>query len=199
MTAKPKTFDQILALYIKHQALTMTYARQLADMAIEHFSVHGNLTLAQRFHDAIEENYGRRVAFVAWMQAFSPTLYEKGKLNKDKTEDAVEFDVEKAKAVAFWEFAPEIKATTWTGPELIEALNRVIKTHEGSSKKKRQPANEIAVRTLENAKRVIATIAVPVEAALEQTIGANVNKTETKIEAKVKADAKASVLAAVNA
>jgi hypothetical protein len=161
MTAnKPAlTFDVALKRYTQYSKLTMHYARVCADMAIDQFEQHGNLVQAQRLHDAIPANYGRRAAFVKWLCDFSPAAYKAGKFTKDKSDNAKPFQVVEAKAIAYWEHTPDnTQVTEFKADELIKALNAVINKFGGE---KSRPKDDIALRTLQNAKRVVASLMVP--------------------------------------
>ena len=102
-----RTFDQALNTFSRSIKTSMTAARECSNLAIEAFAEHGDLSLAQRFFDAMPNNYVRKTAFVEWMAHFSPVTFEKGKFTKDKSDDAIEFDVPHAMLSAFWEWKPD--------------------------------------------------------------------------------------------
>ena len=62
MTAK-LTFDQALTEYTRSTKESMEYALLCSHMALDHFAEHGDTVYFQRFHDAINKNYGRQSAF----------------------------------------------------------------------------------------------------------------------------------------
>lgn len=78
-------------------------------MALEHFGEHGNTTPLQMVYDCLREhggNFCRPVAFLKWATAHAPVVVVNGKLLKDKSDDAVKYNLAGAKAKPFWDFAP---------------------------------------------------------------------------------------------
>ena len=105
-------FDKHLKVFIKSVATVMDSAEKCANISILHFEKHGDVSLCQRFLDAMPKNFVRRAAYLQWLIAHSPlkVTHATGgfiKLSKDKSEKANQFDTAKAIAVKFWDFAPD--------------------------------------------------------------------------------------------
>lgn len=158
------TFDAALKQFVKSTKSSMVYAKACANMAIQHFQEHGDLCHAQSFLDAMPANYVRRVAFMKWLTAHSPaTLGEavKGegrKLIKDKSPDAVAFDVEGALAVDFWEFAPDLEVISFNGQTIDQALRAVIKRFRNVNRY--LPEAETALKHLDEVEGAIEKVAL---------------------------------------
>ena len=126
MAKKVMTFDTRLATFVKSTKTSMAAALDCSIMAIEHFKAHGDLTYAQRFLDAMPKNYIRRAAFLKWLVAHAPITMESGKLIKDKSETAIEFNIEGAKKQPFWEFAPEVDAVLVSFDDAMKKLHAAL-------------------------------------------------------------------------
>lgn len=131
-------FKETLKKFKSSITSAQKYARELTNMALEHFAAHGDLVYAQAFSDACKghaNNFVRHVAFVEWMTTFSPATYEKGKWVKDKeraekiewpaTPIQVEMEIDgKTKLVgyadvSFWDFMPEKEIVKLSADELL--------------------------------------------------------------------------------
>ena len=121
-----KTFEGVLAMFVKTQAVNMQAALDLSRMAIEHFAEHGDVLYAQRFFDAMSKNYVCRVAFVKWMMQFSPATFEAGKFSKDKSEGAKAFDIPGALKVKFWDYAPDKEEQYFGNEDILKALKSTL-------------------------------------------------------------------------
>jgi hypothetical protein len=120
---RQQDFGKALKEFIRSTSTSMKKARELADMAMDHFKAHGDTVYFQSFTDAISKhasNYVRLAALVAWATTFAPLTFDKGKWTKDK-ERAITIDWDNDKEVkvlidevmvgstdvSFWDFAPE--------------------------------------------------------------------------------------------
>lgn len=156
MTTK-RTFDVALKAFLKSQTELMSLARECAGIALVHFAEHGDVSYIQRLHDALAKNFMRRVAFVAWACEHSPLVFEGGKFKKDTSETAVEFRVDEALQVDFWDFRPEATVEYYVGTDVIEALTKVVKNFESGKKKIPAPDSDAEV-VLHAAKKAIANL-----------------------------------------
>ncbi len=149
-------FNVRLKGYVKATKMAMSAARALSNFAISHFKDCGDLGPAQRFHDAMVRNYSRQPAFVKWLAAHAPIVMEKGKFLKDKSENAIDFDVEGAAKIAFWEFAPEQVIENYTIDDVLIALTATLKKFEG---KKYRAADDDTVVQMEKYKQLLGVAA----------------------------------------
>lgn len=124
-------FENALATFIASTKSSQESARVCSEMALAHFAEHGNTIWLQRFHDAMPKNYTRRAAFLKWAAAFSPLAMVKGKLVKDTSEHAAEFNVEGAAKKPFWEFAPETEITEFSAEDIVAAMENLVKRFQG--------------------------------------------------------------------
>lgn len=120
---RQQDFGKALKDFIKSTSTSMKKARELADMALDHFKAHGDTVYFQAFTDAIKKhssNYVRLEALVAWSTTFAPLTFDKGKWTKDKERaDGMDWENDKevvveidgktvtSSTISFWEFAPE--------------------------------------------------------------------------------------------
>ena len=105
-------FDKHLKVFVKSVATVMESAKHCANISILHFAEHGDVSLCQRFLDAMPKNFVRRAAYLQWLLAHSPlkVTHQAGgaiKLSKDKSEKANPYNTEAALKVLFWDFAPD--------------------------------------------------------------------------------------------
>lgn len=121
-----KTFENTLRAYKRNTKAGKELARKLANAAIVHFSLHGDLRYAQAFNDAMDANYSRKPAFLAWLYAHAPVAQKDGKLVKDKSEQAVAFNVAGALAKPFWDYLPEKQFQPITETDVVIILERAI-------------------------------------------------------------------------
>lgn len=153
---KAKTFEQLLALFVSSQKRAKEYASQCAEMALKHFEKHGDLSYCQKFHDAIDEKFGRRVVFLAWLRAYSPITIEKGQLKKDGSPDAPEFNVEKACSRPYWEHDLVPKEQIYFGgDDVVTQINRVVSRFESE---RYVAKDEAAIAKVNEVKRRMANL-----------------------------------------
>jgi hypothetical protein len=131
----------------------MRLALELSKMALQHFHDHGDVAYIQKFHDAMPENYARRTAFKLWLRDNAPITMEGKKFLKDKDEDAIEFNLERAFGKPFWEYAPEKETIVWKADTFITQLERDIKRYGSSDKM--EAADEHAVAILNKTKSFV--------------------------------------------
>jgi hypothetical protein len=153
----PLTFETALKRFVTATNSSMRYARICAEMALEHFAEHGNITMAQQLLDAMPQNYVRRAAYLKWLDAHAPITMEGGKLRKDTAPNATEFNVELALSKPFWDFAPDPEQVHFGSDDIVVALKGKLRTFRND----RHVANdEKAMATLEAAEKAVANIAV---------------------------------------
>lgn len=131
-------FEEKLAKFIKVTTVSKQLALELSIMALEHFKEHGQVAQLQQFHDAMPENFHRRAALLLWLRDHSPITMEGGKFFKDKTEDAIAFNLEGALAKPFWDYAPPKEQVQFGKDDVIVQLKRVVSRF----KSKRYDAND---------------------------------------------------------
>lgn len=141
-------FDDLLAQFVKTKHSAQDYALTLSEMAIDQYAGHGDLSYCQRFHDAMPRNFARRVAFLRWLDAFSPIVVEGGIIKKDRSENATEFNLEGAKAKPFWQFAPDTEQITFTVNDIVTQLKQVVRRNGNDNHK---PEDETAAAALKAA------------------------------------------------
>ena len=127
-----KTFETLLAQFVKSTSDSMEAARELANITISQFDEHGDLSFAQSFVDAMPGNYIRRVAYLSWLADYSPLIVEGGakdgyKLSKDKSPEANEFNVAVATAISFWEYKPEPEQIHFGQNDVVKALKAAVR------------------------------------------------------------------------
>ena len=153
MSNTKRDFDAALKAFVKTQGELVGLARECANMAIQHFAEHGDVSYLQRLHDAFVKNFMRRTALVAWACDFMPLEFKQGKFSKDKRENAVEPRLVEALQVDFWDYKPEAVVEFYVGSDVLEALKRTIKQFENTDRK--APADENAVAFVKSAKNAI--------------------------------------------
>lgn len=127
---KPKaalTFDNALKGFVRTIKANMKFAEACAMLALEHFAEHGDTVYAQRFLDAMPKNYSRRQAYFSWLTAFSPIIMVGQKLVKDTSEHASRLDLDGARAITFWNFAPEAEIKDFSAEDLDNSLVSLVK------------------------------------------------------------------------
>lgn len=152
----PLTFDTALKRFKSTTTSSMKYARICAEMALRHFSETGDTQYCQRFMDAMPKNYTRRAAFIKWLVAHSPAELVNGKIVKDKSDTANDFDMAGACDNPFWDFAPEKLILNYSAKDVIEAVERTLKRFE--NRKKYHPASDAASETVARLKATLATV-----------------------------------------
>ena len=155
MANEEKTFDQKVATFINSLKNTKRHALDLSQEAFQHAMEHGNMAKLQVLLEVFEnhgKNFIRVTAFKKWMVAHGPITMKDGKLVKDKSENAIEWNLAGALKKPFWEFAPDQEAFTWTlddGLKIIESFIR--KTEKDDAK----PVNEAAVQVVVDMKKFV--------------------------------------------
>lgn len=126
-------FDVALSRYINSSRESRQMARLCAEMAIVEFANSGQLAKCQLLLDSISPNYGRLLAYKAWLIAFCPVRFntETKRLKKDKSPEAKPFDIEGALAKPFWEFKPESDPVEFDISDLMKAVSAVLRKHRG--------------------------------------------------------------------
>ena len=156
-------FADVLKKFVSGQKAVMQAAETLAVMSIQQFADHGSLSYAQQFCDSMNRNYTRITAFLAWMTAFSPLEFEGNikngyRLSKDKSVDAIEFDVEAALKTPFWDFAPQRDdEVQFTQADFIKAVKRVIAKYRKDNHTATSELATLAVNRAEIAMKHIET------------------------------------------
>lgn len=139
------TFETALKRFKNANKTAMTYARMCAEMGLAHFYKSGDLVYCQQFLDAMEQNWNRRVAYLRWLVDFAPIVMEDNILKKDKRPEAMKMTDEtlaEAKAVAFWEYLPEVAPTSF-GIDTIDArIRSVLKSFSSDRMKAKDPETE---------------------------------------------------------
>ena len=109
MSEVHKKFELYLARAEKSVKGVAINYRKAADIAIQQFADHGDLSLCQRvvnsMNDKTRSGVVKRSGFLTWLMAFSPAIIDatdKKKLVKDKSDNAVQFNVAAALATDFW-------------------------------------------------------------------------------------------------
>jgi len=160
---KNDKFDKSLTDFKNATAKSMAAALICSQIALQHFHDHGDVSLCQRFHDAMPKNYTRRSAFIKWLASFSPIALKGGEFAKDKSDTAVDWNLEAAFAKPFWEFAPEKEILDFTSADIISDLKRVVKKFKNEDRSK--PADAEAVALLAQVETTIETLAAAPVAA----------------------------------
>lgn len=147
-------FDDLLKTFTTANASSMEAAQALANMAIQQFEEHGDLSFAIKFLGAMHSKYNRVQAFLKWLMAFSPVKVEGSLqsgyiLSKDKGEKAVEFNVAEALKVSFWDYdSPKEEIIQYDTEALLKALKGAINKFRGA---KYQAHNDMALAALNKA------------------------------------------------
>ena len=139
-----EAFEALLATFVQSTQQSMDAARELANIAIQQFAEHGDLSYAQNFLEAMPKNYIRRVAFLRWLCDHAPVTMDTstGRLIKDKDPEATPLNVEQAVQTAFWDYAPDPEQINFGANDVVVALRRVTakfrnKRHRAASDKAR--------------------------------------------------------------
>lgn len=159
------SFEDALTSFRNATASSMEYARLCANMAYEHFRDTGDVVYAERFVNEIDnsaKNYVRKTAFLKWLAAHAPVRVEKGRLFKDKSDDAIDYN-DKALEISFWDFAPEKEAVLFGPDELLKALSRTIGRFRDE---KHVAKDESALDMLNRAEKVINGLKQPQKLAI---------------------------------
>lgn len=124
-------FNSLLEKFKAATASAMDAALTLSHMAIQQFAVHGNLSYAQKFLDAMPLNYARKTAFIEWLRDHSPlkvegTLKTGYTLSKDKSPEAKPYRVEVALQVPFWDYMPEKEEINFDEADIVKAIKSAV-------------------------------------------------------------------------
>lgn len=139
-------FDTGLVQFKESTRLNMELALRLSQFSIQHFAQHGDLGPCERFYKSMVKNYHRRTAYLKWLTLYAPVTVDGGIFKKDKSEDAVEFDIVGALRKPFWEAVPSTEETKyWGSDDLVAAIAALIKRYDSD---KNRPMNEAAAETL---------------------------------------------------
>lgn len=124
---KTVEFDTALSTFTSSINAAMEAALVCSNLAITQYVEHDNLNWCQRFLDAMPKNFSRRSAFLTWLASHSPITIEDGKLKKDKSDNAVKFNLEAALAKPFWDFAPDKEDVVLTDADAFKRLMVAVK------------------------------------------------------------------------
>lgn len=119
---KNERFEVCLTKFQTNIQKAMKYVREASEIALRHFKEHGDLVYCQRLFDAIPANYGRRAAYAKWLMDHAPVRFNQGKFSKDKTDKAIEFNLDDAMKTAFWEYAPDKEKIGYTSNDVVKAV-----------------------------------------------------------------------------
>lgn len=148
-TNKPdlSAFNKALERYKTSAKSILKASHECAALALQHFAEHGDTTPMKTFYDtmgmsAYGKNLVRRAAFAKWCVHFAPVVLTEGKFKKDQTRKDMKINLEEALKVEFWNFAPDMEATTFTAKDILEATRKMVKRYENENRYK--PADEAA-------------------------------------------------------
>lgn len=143
-------FEAVLRLFVNATNTSKKHALTLSIMAIETFAEHGDLSKAQKFLDAMPQNFLRKQAFIAWLVNFAPVKLEKGKFTKDQKRGSMKIDLAAAKVKAFWDFEPEKPIVNYGFDDVRTQVLRLVKRYENSERYKAKEESAIGfVKALE--------------------------------------------------
>lgn len=146
-------FSKKLKQFVGATRNSMKYARECAEAALRHFAEHGDTVFCQDLLDAMPKNYVRRAAYLKWLTAHAPITMTDGKLAKDKSENAVAFDVEGACKIPFWDYAPDPENVMFSETDVVKSLANVLKRYKTSERF--IPLDDAAKAKVEEAERAI--------------------------------------------
>lgn len=151
-------FDKHLKSFIKSITTAKDEALACARLSILHFEGCGDVSLCQRFFDAMPKNFVRRAAYLMWLTAYSPLKVShlpegRVKLSKDKSEKAQAFMTEAALKVAFWDFAPDPQDVIVTDEDAFKRFMTAI-----SYFRRKNVTTSDAVKSLVNAVENVVTL-----------------------------------------
>lgn len=133
-------FDHVRQLFRKSIRDSKAYSRFLSETALINFTNHGNTNqINDHFYDLRHDgkNFTRPAAYVKWATKFAGLKLENNKLVKD-TARADMFGEEgkptaralalldEARAIPYWEFAPDKELTKFMSADVIKEMKRVI-------------------------------------------------------------------------
>lgn len=152
------SFEKLLLVFKKTQAKSMEACLEAAKIALQHFHDHGNVSLLQRLHDAMDENFSRRAAFLKWAGENSPLAMENKLFLKDKSANARPFNLEKAFAQPFWEYSPAPKITFFTAEGIVEQIENMLNKYQKAATdttSNSKPASEKVVSIISRLREVV--------------------------------------------
>lgn len=152
--ASVNKFNAALQTFSRSTKSSMNAAKVCAETALQHFHDHGDTVLCQRFVEAMPKNYGRKTAFLLWAKDHSPILQitetvedkKVQKLVKDRTEAAIDWNLEAALEKPFWEYAPEKAQVAWGFDDVVKSITSALSKFEKSPKYKKGATEETTRR-----------------------------------------------------
>lgn len=156
------SFENALKRFSLSTKAAMHFARVCAELALQHFNDHGDVSLCQRFLDAMPKNYNRRAAFERWLQKYSPITKVDGLFAKDKSETAVKFNLEAAFKQPFWDDVPDPEAVVWDDSDVIRSLQSALKRFKRENAK---PVNDEAKASFERIEAAVSAAIAAEKAA----------------------------------
>lgn len=150
------TFDASLEQLRHHTEGGKTAARLCADLAIQHFAMHGDLIYAQRLLDGMRswgKNYMRPAAFIKWLTDFAPVKLDGDTLKKDKLREqkmwpdavAEQDHIDRALAIPFWDHKPDTELQQFGRLDILNAVLKTLKKFE--NEERYSAASEAALET----------------------------------------------------
>lgn len=146
-------FNKRLNTFQRQSKNSQTSVWECAKFAMKHVENCGDLGPMQRVHDAMPKGYANRGGLVRWAMSFAPINFEGGKFTKDKSEDALEYDLEEAFKQPFWESFPIPEKTEYFDvSDIQKALDSIVKRFNRDNKRTVDPKATKALKTLETLK-----------------------------------------------
>lgn len=168
--SKPKqlTFEGHLKAFTRSIKASVVHALACATLSLQHFHDHGDTSKCMAFYNAMPDNFVRKTAYVKWLMAHAPIIWDGKQLVKDKTDDAVKFNLEAALAKPFWEFAPDQELKELSNEDAYKRLMAAIKYFRSDKVKIDEPTKrmvdsvEVAIKEAHaQAQRVAAPLPAP--------------------------------------
>lgn len=125
-----KQFKAALATYKRDVEASMASAVVASQLAMRHAKTHGDAVFLQRMHDAIPKNYGRRDAFVRWVDKYSPFTIRAGLFVKDEKRTDAAWNLDEAFKIAFYDATPVPQILDITGDTIYKGLDSLVKRAE---------------------------------------------------------------------
>jgi hypothetical protein len=148
-----------------------TNTQEIANEAMTHFAMHGDLLYLQLMHDAIRtkgKNFVRLAAFNKWLMDHAPIKSENNKLTKSTTgafTDEQKTSMEAALLVAFWEHSPETQQANWGADELVADFAKIIARR---TKQADHAKDSVALQALKAAQGMVLGLTKTVEKAAQK-------------------------------
>lgn len=138
-------FNTVLKTYVTQRDSAMNNLLALSQFGIKHVADCGDLGPLQRLYDSMKKGYENRNGLARWVCAYSPTTFEKGAFKKDKSEDALPFNVEEALKTPFWEQFPIPEQINIFGADDVKsALEKIVTRFNNEKKNKAVNADATA-------------------------------------------------------